>query len=152
MIRNFLVTLKLFLNAKCSLSLLSKWQIGHEKWFLNTNLFLIKPFLITQFDCIWMCTPHVFRTTLQWILWTSKIRGVLLQSYYEAGAAHTARSQGRRKFWKSGGAGSNVVGIICPLLTDLPKCGDTMAPPPPTCLGQESKRVGCRNEKKVGWN
>ena len=51
-IRNFLVTLKLFLNAKCSLSLWSKWQIDHGKWFLNTNLFPIKPFLITKFDCI----------------------------------------------------------------------------------------------------
>ena len=50
-IRNFLVTLKLFLNAKCSLSLWSKWQIGHGKWFLNTNLFLIKKFLIAKFDC-----------------------------------------------------------------------------------------------------
>ena len=39
-IRNFLVTLKLFLNAKCSLSLWSKWQIGHGKWFLNTNFSL----------------------------------------------------------------------------------------------------------------
>ena len=28
-----------------------KWQIGHRKWFLDTNLFLIKPFLITKFDC-----------------------------------------------------------------------------------------------------
>ena len=35
-IRNFLVTLKLFLNAKCSLSLWSKWQIGNRKWTLNT--------------------------------------------------------------------------------------------------------------------
>jgi len=35
-IRNFLVTLKLFLNAKCPLFLCSKWQIGHGKWFLNT--------------------------------------------------------------------------------------------------------------------
>ena len=50
-IRNFLVALKLFLNAKSSLSLWSKWQIGHRKWFLNTNLFLIKPFLIAKFDC-----------------------------------------------------------------------------------------------------
>jgi hypothetical protein len=50
-IRNFLVALKLFLNAKCSLSLWSKWQIGHGKWFLNTNKFLIKPFLIAKFDC-----------------------------------------------------------------------------------------------------
>jgi hypothetical protein len=50
-IRNFLVALKLFLNAKCSLSLWSKWQIGHRKWFLNTNKFLIKPFLIAKFDC-----------------------------------------------------------------------------------------------------
>ena len=50
-IRNFLVALKLFPNAKSSLSLWSKWQIGHGKWFLNTNLFLIKPFLIAKFDC-----------------------------------------------------------------------------------------------------
>ena len=33
-IRNFLVALILFLNAKSSLSLWSKWQIGHRKWFL----------------------------------------------------------------------------------------------------------------------
>ena len=50
-IRNFLVALKLFLSAKSSLSLWSKWQIGHGKWFLNTNLFLIKKFLIAKFDC-----------------------------------------------------------------------------------------------------
>ena len=31
-IRNFLVALKLFLNFKSSLSLWSKWQIGHMKW------------------------------------------------------------------------------------------------------------------------
>ena len=28
------------------------WQVGHKKWFLKTNLFLITPFLITKFDCI----------------------------------------------------------------------------------------------------
>ena len=50
-IRNFLVTLKLFLNAKCSLSLWSKLTIGHRKWFLNTNLFVIKTFHISKFDC-----------------------------------------------------------------------------------------------------
>ena len=50
-IRNFLVTLKLFINTKCSLSLWSKLTIGHGKGFLNTNLFLIKTFLITKFDC-----------------------------------------------------------------------------------------------------
>ena len=46
--------LKLFLNAKCSLSLWCKWQrqIGHGKWFLNTNKFVIKPlFVIAKFDC-----------------------------------------------------------------------------------------------------
>ena len=32
-IRNFLFDLKLFLNAKSSLSLWSKWQIGHRKWY-----------------------------------------------------------------------------------------------------------------------
>jgi hypothetical protein len=53
-IRNFLVALKLFLNAKCFLSLWSKLQIGRGKWFLNTNKFLIKPFLIAKFDCIWV--------------------------------------------------------------------------------------------------
>ena len=52
MIGNFLVTLKLFLNAKSSLFLWSKLTIRHGKWFLNTNLFLIKTFLITTFDCI----------------------------------------------------------------------------------------------------
>ena len=36
-IRNFLVALKSFLNAKSSLSLWSKGQIGHRKWFLNTK-------------------------------------------------------------------------------------------------------------------
>ena len=54
MIRTFLVilvTLKLFLNAKCSLSLWNELTIGHRKWFLNTNLFLIKTFLITKFVC-----------------------------------------------------------------------------------------------------
>ena len=50
-IRNFLVALKLFLNAKSSISLWSKWQIGLRKWFLNTNLFLIKQFLNAKFDC-----------------------------------------------------------------------------------------------------
>ena len=29
-----------------------KQQIGHGKWFHNTNLFLITPFLIAKFDCI----------------------------------------------------------------------------------------------------
>ena len=48
-----MVTLKLFLNAKCSLFLWSKLAFGHRRWFLNTNLFLIKPFLITKFDCTW---------------------------------------------------------------------------------------------------
>ena len=47
-IRNFLVALKLFLNAKCSLYLWSKLSIGNGKWFLNTNF---KTFLITKFDC-----------------------------------------------------------------------------------------------------
>ena len=50
-IRNFLVTLKLFLNAKSSLSLWCKLAFGHGKWCLNNNLFLIKTFLITKFDC-----------------------------------------------------------------------------------------------------
>ena len=47
MIRNILVTIKLFYNTKCSFPLWSKW-------FLNNNLFLIKPFLITKdrIDCI----------------------------------------------------------------------------------------------------
>ena len=53
-IRNFLVALRLFLNAKSSLSLWSKCQIDRRKWFLNTNLFLIKPFLIVKFDCRWI--------------------------------------------------------------------------------------------------
>ena len=40
--KEFLVAL----NAKSFLSLWSKWQIGHRKWFLNTNLFLIKHSLL----------------------------------------------------------------------------------------------------------
>ena len=57
-IRNFLVGLKLFFNAKSSLPLWSsKWQIGHKKWFLNTNLFLVKLFLITKFDCLAEISP-----------------------------------------------------------------------------------------------
>ena len=28
-------------------------QIGQRKWFLNTNLFLIKSYLITKFDYIY---------------------------------------------------------------------------------------------------
>ena len=43
-------TLELFLNAKCSLSLWSKLAFGHTKWFLNTNLFLIKQFFNAKFD------------------------------------------------------------------------------------------------------
>ena len=46
-----MVPLKLFFNTKCSLSVRSTYAIGHWKWFLNTNLFLIKPLLITKFDC-----------------------------------------------------------------------------------------------------
>ena len=53
-IRNFLVALKLFLSAKSSLSLWSKWQIGHRKWFLDTNLFLI-----AKFDCTFGLIPYV---------------------------------------------------------------------------------------------
>ena len=56
MIRNFLVTLlRLLLNAKCSWSLWSKLATGHRKWFLNTNLFLIKTFIITKFDVVRNC-------------------------------------------------------------------------------------------------
>jgi hypothetical protein len=46
-IRNFLVTLKLFFNAKCSLSLWSKLANWAEEMVLNTILFLI-----TKFDCV----------------------------------------------------------------------------------------------------
>ena len=61
-LRNFLVTLKLFLNAKCSLSLRSKLSTGHEKWFLNANLFLIKTFLITMFDCTNRIVTHISKS------------------------------------------------------------------------------------------
>jgi hypothetical protein len=66
-IKNFWVTLKLFLNAKCSLSLWSKLTIGHGKWFLNTNLFLIQTFLITKFDCTRI--PWILRGNLRILLW-----------------------------------------------------------------------------------
>ena len=59
-IRNFSVTLKLFLNAKCSLSLWSKLAFGRGKWFLNTNLFLIKTFLIAKLDCTIISDLHTF--------------------------------------------------------------------------------------------
>ena len=49
---NFLFALKLFLNAKSSLSLWSKWKIGHRKRFLNTNLFLIKRSLLPSLTVI----------------------------------------------------------------------------------------------------
>ena len=48
-----MVTLKLFINAKCSLSLWSKLAFGHGKWFFNTNLFLI-----TKFDCTLVKNLH----------------------------------------------------------------------------------------------
>ena len=54
-IRNVLFALKLFLNAKSSLSLWRKWQIGHRKWFLNTNLFLI-----SKFDCTYQMEFAIF--------------------------------------------------------------------------------------------
>ena len=42
-----MVALKLFLNAKCSYPYeVNGSQIGHGKWFLYTNKFLIKLFLI----------------------------------------------------------------------------------------------------------
>ena len=44
----------LFISAKSSLSLWSKWPIGCWKWFLNTNLFLNKPFLIAKFYCTYL--------------------------------------------------------------------------------------------------
>ena len=69
-IRNFLVTLELFLNAKCSPFLWCQLTISHEKWFLNTNLFLIKQFLIAKFDCTTMyilqaCRSRWCRSTLR---------------------------------------------------------------------------------------
>ena len=45
-----MVTVKLFVNTKSSLSLWSKLTIGHWKWFLNANSSLITTFLITKFD------------------------------------------------------------------------------------------------------
>ena len=63
-IRNFFVTLKLFLNAKCSLFLWSKLAFGYRKWFLNTNLFLIKQFLNAKFDC----TSFLYISTFSIIL------------------------------------------------------------------------------------
>ena len=57
-IRNFLVILELFLNAKSSLSLWSQLVIGHGNWFLRTSLFIIKTFLITKFDCT--CKVYTF--------------------------------------------------------------------------------------------
>ena len=78
-LRNFLVALKLFLNAICSLSLWSKWQIGHEKWFINTNKFLIKPFLIAK---LWLhhrsLDTRIYKTNIQ-LNWM-KVRHLWLDS------------------------------------------------------------------------
>ena len=80
-IRNFLVILKWFLNAKCSLSLWRKTAIGHGKWFLHTNLFLIKMFLITKLDCILLVEILCSIYSIKWsewfpqILWHSHIFG-----------------------------------------------------------------------------
>ena len=63
-IRNFLVALKLFLNTKSSLW--SKGQIGHRKWFLHTNLFLIKPFLIAKFDCLYISVLTIDKKKFTW--------------------------------------------------------------------------------------
>ena len=71
MIRDLLVTLKLFLNAKSSLSLWSQLAFGHEKWFLNTNLCLIKTFLITKFDCTIKFLGrhfHNWKSLLEWMI------------------------------------------------------------------------------------
>ena len=74
-IRNFLVTLKLFLNTKCFLSLWSKLAFGHRKWFLNTNLFLIKMFLITKFDCInLIVTTIAFWKLSEWKVYLLKYK------------------------------------------------------------------------------
>ena len=74
-IRNLLVTLKLFLNAKFSLSLWSKLTIGHGKWFLNTNLFLITKFdcnSLTHNPCLsLMFTTKYYYTTLAVRIWMS---------------------------------------------------------------------------------
>ena len=72
-IRKFLVALW-FLNAKSSLFFWSKWQIDQRKWFLNTNLFLIKLFLIAKFDCartwstVWIVSCYSFLAHLRWYL------------------------------------------------------------------------------------
>ena len=50
-IRNFLVTLRFSLTPNIPYPYEENWYIEHRKQFLNTNLFLIKPFLITKFDC-----------------------------------------------------------------------------------------------------
>ena len=39
------------------------WQIGHRKWFLNTNLFLIKQFLIAKFDCTYYLARQIVTGT-----------------------------------------------------------------------------------------
>ena len=46
-------------------------QIAHRKWFFNTYLFLIKPFLITKFDCTLIFKAHknVQLSLLQLYFW-----------------------------------------------------------------------------------
>ena len=78
-----MVALKLFLNAKSSLSLRSKWQIGHGKWFLNTNLFLIKQFLIAKFDCIYLIIKYRVSHSKMWkvilLWWGYRFKFLLIQ-------------------------------------------------------------------------
>ena len=78
-IRNFIVTLILFLITKCSLSLCSKLAISHLKRFPNTTLFLIKLFLITKFYCTNAGIPKVwlyivfFWAVLWWAFLVTKL-------------------------------------------------------------------------------
>jgi hypothetical protein len=91
-IRNFLVTLNLFLKAKSSLFLWSKWQIGHMIWFLNTNLFLIKPFLIAKGLTVYsfrmtqnqnyiglLCSFHYISYMIMHIILSEKYNGIGLK-------------------------------------------------------------------------
>ena len=56
------------------LILRSKLTIGHWKWFLNTNLFLIKLFLITKFDCTKRIRKFRFWISISCLLQKNRIQ------------------------------------------------------------------------------
>ena len=60
---NFLVAQKSFLNGKFSLSVWRKRQLGHWKWFLNTNRSLLPSLTVLRYCGIWIRWNHVVKSS-----------------------------------------------------------------------------------------